>query len=195
MDENDDFPKQICHECLGKLKNFYRLYRQIEKTNETLRSVKKNSVSSSSHECNDIQPTPGKVTIKLIEKKWQLLTVDSNSDKEIEVASNEEAECNMCIVCKREFSTNGRLQLHLTKKHYVRSDMGIVKQYQCDKCEKSYTTIANLTIHKKSHSGINDSINSITQMLWKKIKILLFISDYLKRHQTIRVRSMWKSIL
>lgn len=60
---------------------------------------------------------------------------------------------NTCVVCQKQFSSDRRLQSHVIKKHFVRNDQNTVRAYQCDKCEKSYTTAANLNIHRLTHSG------------------------------------------
>lgn len=61
---------------------------------------------------------------------------------------------NECVVCEKAFSSDRRLQIHLVKKHSVRSDQNVVdKKYKCNRCEKSYTTRANLLMHERSHIG------------------------------------------
>lgn len=80
------------------------------------------------------------------------IPTDASPDSCDQVNQNENELA--CIVCKKTFSSSGRFQLHLVKKHSVRNDQSIEKQFRCDKCEKSYTTQANLKHHKQSHSGI-----------------------------------------
>lgn len=45
------------------------------------------------------------------------------------------------------------MQIHLIRKHSVRSDKNMGKEYECKECEKVYTTRANLTLHERTHSG------------------------------------------
>lgn len=59
----------------------------------------------------------------------------------------------VCIVCQKSFINNKRLQIHLNRKHSVRNDQKVTKEYKCDKCDKVYTTRANLFIHERTHTG------------------------------------------
>lgn len=61
---------------------------------------------------------------------------------------------NHCMVCAKTFSGHTKLTKHLINKHSVRNDQNVFKPFHCDKCEKSYTTLANLSIHKASHMGV-----------------------------------------
>lgn len=65
----------------------------------------------------------------------------------------ENTEATICIVCQKSFTSNKRMQIHLVKKHFVRNDKNVTMEHKCDKCEKIYTTRANLVIHERSHTG------------------------------------------
>lgn len=90
-----------------------------------------------------------------------LIDLDSTFEKTLDFNENDanvtskinEAEQTSCVVCQKTYSNSRRLQTHQMKKHSVRSDQHLGKEYQCDKCEKSYTTRANLLIHERTHSG------------------------------------------
>lgn len=58
-----------------------------------------------------------------------------------------------CIVCKKKFTGKIKLQRHLSIKHYVRTNENVFKPFQCDNCDKAYTTYANLSLHKATHSA------------------------------------------
>lgn len=79
----------------------------------------------------------------------------------------------ICFVCSKVFSGKIKLHKHLLAKHevrykcvfiviimvfiirlYYRSDVDVNRPYRCDICyEKSYTSFANLALHKASHIG------------------------------------------
>lgn len=58
-----------------------------------------------------------------------------------------------CVVCHKIFRGESKYNSHLITKHHVRSDYNIYKPYQCDKCDKAYTALANLKLHKVTHTG------------------------------------------
>lgn len=80
------------------------------------------------------------------------LTMDKGQENITKKLANIEAI--KCIVCQKLFTSNKRMQIHLVKKHYVRNDQNVTKEYKCDKCEKFYTTRANLLIHDRLHTGL-----------------------------------------
>lgn len=87
----------------------------------------------------------------------------SSSNKTHDDSHGEENKTNSCIVCEKTFTSTKRLQLHLIKKHSVRSDEMIAAKHKCDKCEKSYTTRANLLIHQRLHTGTTSNwINQVS---------------------------------
>lgn len=57
------------------------------------------------------------------------------------------------MICCKIFSAEIRLEKHLIKKHEVRTDVNVFKPFNCDLCDKSYTSITNLTLHKATHIG------------------------------------------
>lgn len=85
--------------------------------------------------------------------------LNNNTERKNDDGNSEEKteQNNACVVCEKVFCTNKRLQSHLIKKHSVRNDEPIAAKHQCDKCEKAYTTRANLLIHQRSHTGIQST--------------------------------------
>lgn len=77
-------------------------------------------------------------------------------------------EETVCIVCQKSFINNKRLQIHLIKKHSVRNDQNVTK-YKCDKCDKVYTTRANLSIHERSHTGCVSCLLNLNRCLFRAI--------------------------
>lgn len=96
-----------------------------------------------------------------IENIFNMNTFSSFVSAELEKADDTSAvtikrtESTLCIVCQKTFSSTGRLQMHLMRKHSVRTDQNIGAKYKCEKCEKTYSTRANLIIHERTHSGIS----------------------------------------
>lgn len=84
-------------------------------------------------------------------KAYNELTTDKGHDNFSDTVAL--AETTTCIVCQKSFTSDKRMQIHLVKKHLVRNDQNVSKEYKCDKCEKFYTTRANLLIHERSHTG------------------------------------------
>lgn len=109
---------------MNKLFNFYEFRNQIEHTNHILCEAKINEKSS-----------------------------HGNNLIEINYPVNFDDNKMVCIVCSKKFGSPGRLKSHLIRKHSVRNDQNMEKQFNCDKCDKTYTTLANLRIHKLTHSG------------------------------------------
>lgn len=70
-----------------------------------------------------------------------------------------------CPVCNKVFAGNNKLNKHLFNKHYVRSNQNVFKPFGCDNCDKAYTTLSNLTMHKETHSGI-------TKLYYIKLHVL-----------------------
>lgn len=66
-----------------------------------------------------------------------------------------------CLICLKKFSTVSKLDIHLSSNHLVRNDLNIYKPHRCDECPKSYTTKANLVLHRAVHSGKKQSITDI----------------------------------
>lgn len=91
-----------------------------------------------------------------------LIDLDNSFEKRLDFDENDndvtskinEAEQTSCVVCQKTYSNSRRLQTHQIKKHSARSDQHLGKEHQCDKCEKRYTTRANLLIHERTHTGI-----------------------------------------
>lgn len=65
----------------------------------------------------------------------------------------EKTEATACVVCQKSFIDTRRMQAHLIRKHTVRTDHNSSKEYICKKCDKTYSTQANLTIHERTHTG------------------------------------------
>lgn len=128
---DDDLPKNICVECFEKLQQFYQFRVQIEKSDEVLRHSKGMSASSAPDS-------------KLEE------TVDSC---EYKAGIDENTESTACVVCQKIFRDAKRMQIHLIRKHSVRNDQNIGKEYKCNDCDKTYSTRANLTLHERTHFG------------------------------------------
>lgn len=134
---DDDLPKSICMECFEKLQQFYHFRMQIERSDKILRHSRVMSPTSSA-------PHP-----KLEE------TVDSCEYKDPSADVNTEStESTACVVCQKILSDATRMQIHLIRKHSVRNDQNIGKEYKCNECDKIYSTRANLTLHERTHSGI-----------------------------------------
>lgn len=143
VNEGDDFSKNMCEVCFTKLLDFHDFRQQIMTSDKTLLNLKETeqiSLATSQEDagmaCVSSQPD-----------------LDTGLNDELRMNFDENYDELICVVCSKKFTTNGRFQNHLVKKHSVRNDESIVKQFDCDKCEKSYTTLANLTLHKRSHSG------------------------------------------
>lgn len=78
-----------------------------------------------------------------------------------------------CIVCQRTFSSSKRKQIHLIRKHSVRSDENIGREYKCHQCDKVYTTRSNLIIHERIHSGSYERMLHTIDYLIKILKNLI----------------------
>lgn len=81
-------------------------------------------------------------------------TVDNSENNDRIDENTENTESTACVVCQKIFNDNTRLQIHLIRKHSVRNDQSIGKEYKCKKCDKVYSTQANLNLHERTHSGI-----------------------------------------
>lgn len=79
-------------------------------------------------------------------------TVEASKDKP--VGESPTKESFNCLICFKKFSTSEKLDHHLVNHHHVRNDRNVYKPHQCDDCPKSYTTKANLVLHRAVHSGI-----------------------------------------
>lgn len=133
---DDDLPKNVCMECVEKLQQFYQFRVQIKKSDKILRHSKVMSDSC-------------KLDSNLEE------TVDCCRYKDgIDInTQNTESESTACVVCQKIFSDAKRMQIHLIRKHSVRNDQNIGKEYKCHGCDKIYSTRANLILHERTHSG------------------------------------------
>lgn len=58
-----------------------------------------------------------------------------------------------CLICLKKFCSQSKLDIHLNNHHLVRNDLNIYKPHRCEECPKSYTTKANLVLHRAVHSG------------------------------------------
>lgn len=93
---------------------------------------------------------------------------------------------NRCMVCAKTFSGQTKLAKHLINKHSVRNDQNVSKPFHCDKCEKCYTTLANLSIHKASHMGVKPfKCDVCERSFYKEISLTNHMSIHtgLRKHQ------------
>lgn len=88
-----------------------------------------------------------------------------------------------CAICAKKFSTSAKLERHSIQQHVVRNDINVHKPHQCDECPKSYTTKANLALHRAVHSGIKPFICEICNRgFYKKTSL----STHMAIHTGIR---------
>lgn len=90
---------------------------------------------------------------------------------------------NKCIVCSKIFSGPAKLTNHLINKHSVRNDQNSMKPFHCDKCDKCYTTSANLAIHKASHTANKTFQCDVCK---KSFYRLLSLTNHMSLHTGIR---------
>lgn len=89
------------------------------------------------------------------ERNWNKLCA-SNNIKQLDCCQKGNKETSQkihCLVCDKKFISVDRLQLHQINKHFVCNDLNTFRPYQCDQCDKKYTTHGSLNVHKRTHSG------------------------------------------
>ena len=149
--DHDDFPKQICYDCLERLNNAYEFCKLVEASERALVALL--SVNSGIDAAEKIEFDHDESMELFFEARDAEEAVSESSTapvEPLEAAGNQ----NNCPVCRKSFNGPNKFITHLKSKHSVRNDLNVLKPFQCDKCEKCYTTLANLTIHKSSaHLG------------------------------------------
>lgn len=176
----------ICSVCVQRLSDCCELKFQIEQSEQLLLNVVSNrlfmGLSNEYAENSDQHVNKSSSIVDTIhsvvndlESSYagnEIIVAKSLHDKvtdevqevvaEIEATEHQPEKCSnkstfSCTICEKKFSTPTKLDRHLVNQHVVRNDRNIYKPHQCDECNKSYTTKANLVLHRAVHSGIRDS--------------------------------------
>lgn len=145
IDENDQLSKYICVTCLEKLCEIHTFRLRVLRTDAELRRIKNlGQLELSSGETSTVHESfdaPAESCSEQVRKP------SKGTD---EIAEKSKSHCN---ICDKYFVGSYRLEQHLMRKHTVRNDVNVLKPFECDVCDKAYTTSANLNIHKLTHSG------------------------------------------
>lgn len=173
----------ICSLCVRRLSDCWELKFQIEQSEQLLLSVvsnhlfmslsneysenvdqqliKSNSIIDTLHDVvNDFESSyAGNEIIaanalheKVTDDKPEVIAAVEAKDDPSETLSTSKSTFN-CVICLKKFSTSSKLDRHSVNQHLVRNDINVYKPHQCDECPKSYTTKANLSLHRAVHSG------------------------------------------
>lgn len=164
--ETDQFPKIICITCLAKLCEIYAFRQAILRADAELRHLHDLRMLDDEH-----YVTLSSDANELHSANWQ---IEENGKRQSSPAlpqtkgRNKIASKmkNHCIICDKDFMGNYRFEKHLTRKHTVRNDVNVLKPFECGICDKAYTTMANLNIHKVTHSGEFETVNCRSQIIY-----------------------------
>lgn len=166
----------ICNSCVRRVTDCFELKLQIEQSEQLLLSVVSNRlfVVSSEYIVNDEQQTSNSnvianetlTSLNDYESSHAVYKIKAQASLEDTLTADikdisavvdekpfEEPKPFKCLICSKKFSKSAKLDRHSIKHHLVRNDLNIYKPHQCDECDKSYTTKANLVLHRAVHTG------------------------------------------
>lgn len=169
LSEDKDISQMVCSLCVRRLSDCCELKFQIEQSEQLLLSVVSNrlfmglpneytencdqqlgkSISIIHSVVNDFESLNS--ASEIVEEKLQ--KAKETNDLAVPAKRSNKSTSN-CTICFKKFSAPTKLDRHLTSQHLVRNDFNVYKPHQCDDCPKSYTTKANLVLHRAVHSGI-----------------------------------------
>ncbi|XP_037049762.1 zinc finger protein 664-like isoform X2 [Bradysia coprophila] len=191
LSDDKDIPQTVCSPCVRRLSDCCELKFQVEQSEQFLLNVVSNRMFMGlSDECleindeqsinstaiidainsapNDLDPSYNDIVVdKLLDDKVATRVPIADTVPTAKAAKdklNEEhltKNTHNCLICSKKFSTSEKLDHHLANQHHVRNDRNVNKPHQCDDCPKSYTTKANLVLHRAVHSGIKPFICEI----------------------------------
>lgn len=200
----------ICSLCVRRLSDCYELKFQIEQSEQLLlsvvsnrlfmglsneysengdqQSIKSNSIIDTLHQVvNDFESSFGGneiIAVKSLQDDVpEVVHAVEPKDHPSEKRSASKSTFN-CVICLKKFSTASKLDRHSVNQHLVRNDVNVHKPHQCDECPKSYTTKANLVLHRAVHTGKDN-----------RVKFDFSNDQRPFRHQTIHLRDLQSWIL
>lgn len=155
IDESDRFPKKICVSCLEKLCEIYAFRLGILRANNELYRIENLQLSKESSAMATLPSANEQSDINELgcaEDEWMPMSSSPLTQiiEKMKIISKNKINCN---ICEKYFVGKDRFEQHLIRKHTARNDVNVLKPYECDVCDKAYTTMANLNIHKVTHSG------------------------------------------
>lgn len=166
IEDTDQLPKNICVTCLEKLCEIHAFRLEILRADTELRRVEDLRRFKELNDVNTLHSVDGQsdtVEMRCAEEARKQLPLTNHQIKGKNKTASEIS--SHCTICDKYFVCSYRLEQHLVRKHTVRNDLNVLKPFECDLCDKAYTTMANLNIHKQTHSGeLHDKIQARSQI-------------------------------